>query len=57
MSDPVPYRREEEGAHPPSLYPAYVSTVKRAPRQPLVLMPHTLSEVTGPVYGHSKTLP
>ncbi|HZS26962.1 MAG TPA: protocatechuate 3,4-dioxygenase subunit beta, partial [Candidatus Angelobacter sp.] len=29
------------------------ATVLRAPRQPLVLLPHTLSEITGPVYGHS----
>ena len=57
MPDPVPYRREEKGAQPPSLHPAYVSTVKRAPQKPLVLMPHTLSEVTGPVYGHDKILP
>jgi protocatechuate 3,4-dioxygenase beta subunit len=57
LPDPVPYRREEKGAQPPSLLPAYVSTVKRAPKQPLVLMPHTLSEVTGPVYGHDKILP
>src|SRR5437016_2587893 len=56
-SDPIPHRREEKGAQPPSLYPPYVSTLKRAPRQPLVLMPHTLSEVTGPVYGHEKVLP
>jgi protocatechuate 3,4-dioxygenase beta subunit len=57
LPDPVPYRREEKGAQPPSLHPAYVSTVKRAPQKPLVLMPHTLSEVTGPVYGHDKILP
>jgi protocatechuate 3,4-dioxygenase beta subunit len=57
LSDPIPYRREEKGAQPPSLHPAYVSTVKRSPRQPLVLMPHTLSEVTGPVYGHDKIVP
>jgi protocatechuate 3,4-dioxygenase, beta subunit len=57
LSDPIPYRREEKGAQPPSLYPPYVSTVKRAPRQPLVLMPQTLSEVTGPVYGHDKVMP
>ncbi len=49
MSDPIPYRREETGAQPPSFYPPYVSTQKRAPRQPLVLMPHTLSEVTEPL--------
>src|SRR5260221_12383655 len=57
LPDPAPYRREEKGAQPPNLHPDYVSTIKRAPRQPLVLMPHTLSEVTGPVYGHDKILP
>ena len=39
-------------ADPPSLYPDYVGTRLRAPSQPLVLIPHTLSELTGPVYGH-----
>jgi protocatechuate 3,4-dioxygenase beta subunit len=28
--------------------------VKRAPTKPLVIIPQTLSEVTGPVYGHNK---
>ena len=37
---------------PPYLYPAYASTVKRSPRKPLIPMEHTLSELTGPVYGH-----
>ncbi len=54
MIDPVPYKPEEEGVWPPTLFPPYTSTVKRAPRQPLVYIPQTLSEVTGPVYGHSK---
>ncbi|HEV2603892.1 MAG TPA: protocatechuate 3,4-dioxygenase subunit beta [Microvirga sp.] len=39
-------------AHPPYLAPAYGSTVKRAPSRPLVIIPQTLSELTGPVYGH-----
>ena len=37
---------------PPYLYPGYMSTVKRSPRKPLIPMEHTLSELTGPVYGH-----
>ena len=37
--------------HPPYLHEAYRSTVKRAPQKPLVLLPQTLSELTGPVYG------
>src|SRR4051812_30133567 len=39
-------------AHPPYFYPDYRSTVKRVPKRPLVVLPHTLSELTGPVYGH-----
>ena len=31
--------------------PRYVSTLKRAPTRPLILLPHTLSEITGPVFG------
>ena len=33
---------------PPYLYDAYRATVRRAPSQPLVEVPRTLSEVTGP---------
>ena len=39
-------------AHPPRLSPGYKSTVKRSPQKPLIIMRHTLSELTGPVYGH-----
>jgi protocatechuate 3,4-dioxygenase beta subunit len=46
--------RSSTAAHPPSLHPAYTSTVLRAPREPLVLVPHTLTELTGPVYGQGK---
>ncbi len=49
MADAPAYRRETPGAHPPVLHPAYASSVRRAPRQPLVRLPHTLSEVTGPL--------
>ena len=35
----------------PYLWPAYRSTVLRAPSQPLIVMPHTISERTGPVFG------
>lgn len=33
---------------PPSLFPGYRSTELRAPRQPLVAIPRTLTEMTGP---------
>lgn len=48
----IPYRRMEPGSQPDYLYPAYVATRLRAPSKPLVLLPHTLSEITGPVFGH-----
>ena len=37
---------------PPLLYPDYVGTRLRAPKDPLVLLPSSLSELTGPVYGN-----
>jgi len=43
----LPYAREDAG-QPPSLAPGYASTVARSPRQPLVKIPHTLTETTGP---------
>ena len=42
---------------PPYLHEGYGSTIKRAPQQPLVPLAHTLSELTGPVYGHTVLRP
>jgi protocatechuate 3,4-dioxygenase, beta subunit len=42
------YRRPAHGTQPPYLYPPYVSSLRRAPTQPLVSVPHTRSELTGP---------
>ena len=38
--------------HPPPLHPAYKTSVPRSPRQALLSMPQTASELTGPVFGH-----
>ena len=46
------YPVESNTAHPLPLSPAYSSSIKRAPSRPLIPMRHTLSELTGPVYGH-----
>jgi protocatechuate 3,4-dioxygenase beta subunit len=51
------YSRAGYAADPPYLYPDYLSTRIRAPSKPLVLIPQTLSEITGPVYGHSDARP
>jgi protocatechuate 3,4-dioxygenase beta subunit len=39
--------------YPKHLSPGYKSTIKRSPSKPLIVVPHTLSELTGPVYGHN----
>jgi protocatechuate 3,4-dioxygenase beta subunit len=52
ISKVTPYRRHDPNSQPVSLYPPYRATVLRAPRKPLIVLPHTFSEITGPVYGH-----
>jgi len=49
MTDPIGYRRPAPGTQPAYAHPDYRSTEKRAPKQPLVRLAHTLSEVTGPL--------
>ena len=36
---------------PPYIYRDYRSTQLRGPKKPLVILPHTLAELTGPVFG------
>jgi protocatechuate 3,4-dioxygenase beta subunit len=56
----APTARPETGAffqrdrewHPPALTPGYKTSILRSPRRPLVALNNTLSEVTGPVFGH-----
>jgi protocatechuate 3,4-dioxygenase beta subunit len=45
------YRAPYPGTQPNHLHPPYVSSIKRSPIQPLVQIPYTLSEVTGPSFG------
>jgi protocatechuate 3,4-dioxygenase beta subunit len=53
MKSSHPYPLESLQHDPPLLHPDYVSTRTRAPRQPLIVVPQTMSELTGPVFGHS----
>src|ERR1700722_15792860 len=48
---------ESQKVHPPYDFPAYTSTQKRAPKRPLIVLPHTQTELTGPVYGHESVRP
>lgn len=44
-------------SQPPYIHPDYKSTVLRGPTRPLVPLAATLSELTGPVYGHEAVGP
>jgi protocatechuate 3,4-dioxygenase, beta subunit len=51
------YRPVGAGTQPNHLHPPYVSSVKRSPSKPLVKIPYTLSEVTGPSFDPGLVLP
>jgi protocatechuate 3,4-dioxygenase beta subunit len=46
----TPYERPT-GVHPPLDFAGYRSTALRAPHRPQVLLPHRLTEITGPLLG------
>jgi protocatechuate 3,4-dioxygenase beta subunit len=48
------YRRPAAGTHPSNNSPGYRSTARRHPKEPLIVIPHTLSELTGPVYPYGR---
>jgi protocatechuate 3,4-dioxygenase beta subunit len=45
---PTSYRRDRRSVDPPLDWPEYRSTRLRHPKQPLVHLPHTITEITGP---------
>ena len=51
------YERPAAGLHPPLDFEGYRSTALRHPKQPLVLLPHRLTEVTGPLLGEELIIP
>ncbi|MEM8629970.1 MAG: protocatechuate 3,4-dioxygenase subunit beta [Pseudomonadota bacterium] len=48
---PLPLVQRNYSDHPPAYAPAYKTTTARSPRLPLLSMPSTPTEETGPVYG------
>ena len=48
------YPRPPAGTHPPNDWPGYGSTALRHPKEPLVIIPQTLSEITGPAYPYGR---
>ncbi len=54
LNDTTPRDWESQ---PPYRYAPYKSTILRGPTQPLMPLPQTLSELTGPVYDHGALEP
>ena len=52
MTD-IPFKQRDLSWHPPALAPDYRSSRLRSPQQPLLRMPQTETELTGPTFGHS----
>jgi protocatechuate 3,4-dioxygenase beta subunit len=49
----VEFFQRNRSIHPPAQVPGYKTSIARSPRQPLLSLQNSLSEVTGPVFGHS----
>lgn len=50
---PSGYIPRDRNWQPPALAPAYKTSITRSPQQALIKLPTTLTEESGPVFGHS----
>jgi protocatechuate 3,4-dioxygenase beta subunit len=57
MSDQGSFYQRDRGWHPPAYTPQYKTSVLRSPQHALLSLGNTLSEMTGPVFGHDKLGP
>ncbi|MDG2284951.1 MAG: protocatechuate 3,4-dioxygenase subunit beta [Alphaproteobacteria bacterium] len=53
----TPYNPRDWETQPAYLVPEYKSTITRSPGKPLIPLPQSLSEITGPVFGHETLNP
>jgi len=56
MTD-TPFAPRDMSSHPPALYQDYRSTHFRSPQRPLLRMPQTQTELTGPTFGQGDLSP
>jgi protocatechuate 3,4-dioxygenase beta subunit len=47
------FYQRNRGLHPPAFTPGYKTSVARSPRLPLLSLENSLSEITGPTFGHA----
>lgn len=45
--------QRDRSAHPPAFTPTYKTSILRSPQRALLSLDNTLSEITGPVFGHN----
>lgn len=57
MVDQGPFFQRDRDWHPPAFTPHYKTSVLRSPQQALLSLDNTISEMTGPVFGHDKIGP
>ncbi|SEL20071.1 protocatechuate 3,4-dioxygenase, beta subunit [Roseovarius azorensis] len=50
---PGPFYQRDRRLQPPALTPAYKTSVARSPRLPMISLENTISEITGPRFGHA----
>ena len=53
----VEYYQRDRRRHPPALTPDYKTSVARSPRYSLISLQGSVSETTGPVFGHGDISP
>lgn len=53
MSQPGEYFMRDRGIHPPAFAPDYKTSVARSPRYSLISLQNSVSEITGPRFGHN----
>jgi protocatechuate 3,4-dioxygenase beta subunit len=52
MTAPAEYFQRNRDRHPPAFTPNYKTSVARSPRYPLISLEQSVSEISGPVFGH-----
>ncbi|SHJ71837.1 protocatechuate 3,4-dioxygenase, beta subunit [Palleronia salina] len=52
MKTPAEFYMRDRSIHPPAYAPAYKTSVARSPNQALISLENTVSEITGPRFGH-----
>lgn len=57
MKESFEFRRPAPGTQPPHLHPTYLTSIHRSPSKPLVRIPQTISETTGPDFRRHALIP